>query len=433
MNCKLILTSLCLLTSYATATLTPEQKTDFLRMYGAYTGVQRDYPDRPTIGVLFFDINGDGVEEAIATYNADMHRDGCLWEVYALIKDEWIPTKLKTDHFSSDPYDYIYAHEHEFFTFTEGNKPPQLITVRDNGKVIKIAFDEDGFRIIKHFSSFDLFDSHTKPERLTAEFHTDIPPPKEEEINPRFLEKFDPETELWIPDPSAIPAPSNGMWQPERTRYFADFNNDEIPDMLLGHGHKGIQPDDYYTLYLRNTKGKYKKHATFKNLYMFGIEKKEKGTALLWRNLWNTPDENTILFGYYIITDKNVSDFVTVKTFMVNENGWTMRDQAFDELSKKPNVQVFNYFLNDSEKSETVGGKVLWMGPDFKRSPEESDETEEGRAKVSPTSRKNKSGIRNENVESENNPNHLWLYAGILFGSLCVAFYFLRRKLKTGN
>jgi len=29
--------------------------------------------------------------------------------------------------------------------------------------------------------------------------------------------------------------------------------------------------------------------------------------------------------------------------------------------------------------------------------------------------------------------HHLWLYAGILIGSLCAGFYFLRRKLKTGN
>ena len=29
--------------------------------------------------------------------------------------------------------------------------------------------------------------------------------------------------------------------------------------------------------------------------------------------------------------------------------------------------------------------------------------------------------------------NHLWLYTGILIGSLCATFYFLRRKLKIGN
>jgi len=37
-----------------------------------------------------------------------------------------------------------------------------------------------------------------------------------------------------------------------------------------------------------------------------------------------------------------------------------------------------------------------------------------------------------EKSENESNPNRLWLYAGILL-LICVGFYFLRRKLKTGN
>ena len=40
--------------------------------------------------------------------------------------------------------------------------------------------------------------------------------------------------------------------------------------------------------------------------------------------------------------------------------------------------------------------------------------------------------VEQEKSEKERNPNRLWLYAGILL-LICVGFYVLRRKLKTGN
>jgi hypothetical protein len=56
---------------------------------------------------------------------------------------------------------------------------------------------------------------------------------------------------------------------------------------------------------------------------------------------------------------------------------------------------------------------------------------------VSPPSRRDKLGIRNGELEIEDEeqskPSRLWLYVAL---SLCVLFpilYFLRRKLKTGN
>jgi len=401
MNCKRILTTLCLITSYATATLTPEQKTDFLREYGEFATMVKHLP--PVVGVLFFDINGDGVEEAIATYNEHMYRDGCDWEVYALVKGEWEPVKINhTGRTTRNPISDIYIRPDMFFKLIEGdNKPPKLVAADDKG-VSRICIDEDGFLIVKQFPE-DQIKFRTNHEPLAPEFHTDIPPPKEEEINPRFLEKVDPETELWIGDPSVVPLPSNGLWRPERTRYIADFNNDGIPDMLLGNGKKGIQPDKHYTLYLRNAKGKYRKHATFYDLFdTFAIENKEKGVALFWVRVWKAP--KTLHFGYYTITDKGVSDFVSVKTFTWDTKDWEGHYQAFDAIRKKHNVQTLDCML-DCEISETVGGKVKWIG-----------DVQDDVAEKKPTSQ-----------------SKLWLYAGILIGLLCAAFYFLRRKLKTGN
>ena len=40
--------------------------------------------------------------------------------------------------------------------------------------------------------------------------------------------------------------------------------------------------------------------------------------------------------------------------------------------------------------------------------------------------------VEQEKSENKSNPNRLWLYAGILI-LICVGFYVLRRKLKTGN
>jgi len=40
--------------------------------------------------------------------------------------------------------------------------------------------------------------------------------------------------------------------------------------------------------------------------------------------------------------------------------------------------------------------------------------------------------VEQEKSENKSNPNRLWLYAGILL-LICAVFYFLRRKLKTGN
>jgi len=389
--------------SHVTATLTPEQKTDFLRMYGDETDVLKRYPENPVIGVLFFDINGDGVEEAIVTYTERMHRDGCDWDAYVLLQGEWEPVKKKSaSRTTGDPISGIYARPDQFFALTDdGNKPLKLVAVDDEG-VSRIFIDKDGFLIVKQFPE-DQIKFRTNHEPLSPEFHTNIPPPKDgKEITILvFHEKVNVEAEPWIDDPSAIPLPSNGLWSPERERYFIDFNNDGIPDLLLGHGHSELRLDSNFTLYLKNSKGKYKKHAVFNGMPDFAIKKKEEGVTLLWRCIWDA--SGVIKYGYYTITDKGVSDFTAVKTLMREGKRWEEIWQMFRDLCEENQAQVINSFV-DSQVSETVGGKVNWIGDGYVR-PD----------------------------EAKNNPNHLWLYAGILIGSLCAAFYFLRRKLKTGN
>ena len=160
-----------------------------------------------------------------------------------------------------------------FFSLTEDNKPPQLVTIQD-GEAMRITI-EDGFLTVEQFSE-DQINALAKREHLMSESWVDIPPEKEWEITiPEFHQKVNVETEPWIDDPSAIPLPSNGLWSPERERYLIDFNNDGILDLLLGHGHSGIQSDSCFTLYLKNSEGKYRKHAVFNGMPDFAIEKKE--------------------------------------------------------------------------------------------------------------------------------------------------------------
>jgi len=363
---NLLLTTLCLLASNITATLTPDQKTDFLRVYGGfnYSGVLSMHPKNPIIEVFFFDINGDGVEEAIATSNNAVESDGVKWDVLALTKSGWERVKFIDDRASSRALTgWLFAHNSEFFALTEDGKPPQLVVIRDGGKTIRIAIDGDGFlSLYKKFPTLNLFASLGKLERLKPETYTDIPPSRQYEAMfdppPTFFERTNLETEPWVDDPSAIPAPSNGVWNPERHRYYTDFNNDGIHDLLLG-----IHRDLRYELYLGNAEGKYKKYAVFHGLTNFSIESKENGMVLFWRHQWDTPTlrKGTLYFGYHTITTKGVSDYTTVKTFQKEDNGWNELRQAYSELREKSNAKELYYGLH-REYSETFEGKVIWRG-----------------------------------------------------------------------
>jgi len=461
-NPTFFLTVICLFTSHATAALTPEQKTDFLRVYGGwnYSGVIYSHPDNPMIEVLFFDINGDGVKEAIATSNNATNLEdnrGVKWDILALTKDGWERVKeIDNQESSRSLSGWLFANNFEFFELTEDGKPSQLVVIHDGRRATKIIIDEDGYLSLKRFPSLNLFSSLRKLERLTHETYTDIPPSNQlEEMDrppPVFFEKTDLEVEPWIDDPSVIPAPSNGVWNPERERYYTDFNNDGISDLLLG-----VHRDWRYTLYLGNAEGKYKKYAVFHGLAHFSVENKEKGTALFWRHLW---DADTLQFGYHTITDKGISDYTTSKTLKKEENGWERLWQAYAELRKESNAKELYYGL-DREYSETLKEKVIWRSGAYARWAGTEDEEEssvdesgeeplvvvstevqaveqvppvataeqEGVAQVSPSNREREEklgiGDKESRIEKQETPNRLWL---AILPFILAILYLMRKK-----
>jgi len=425
---SLLFVTLCLLANAATATLTPEQKKDFIQMYGKY---------KSSAEVLFFDINGDGVEEAIATSNDDWYSEDTRWDIFVLTKNGWEEVKrIENMESPRGLSGQLLALNSEFFAFTENGKPPQFVTVRNDGRNTKVIIDEDGFLRTEKFPVPNLSDSRRKLERLTPELHSDISPTPLPSGNdsppPAFFERFNPATEPWIDDPSAVPAPWNGVWHPERERYHTDFNNDGLSDILLG-----TQLGGHYTLYLKNAKGKYKKYATFHGLYSFHLENKKKGTALLWKHQWDNPnmDIGTVQLGYHIITDKGVSDFISVQTFKKEDNGWDNLRQAYTDLREKSNAKTLYYDLV-REYSETVKKKVVWrddlyVHKGWKGKKDGWYPTEYEERFPNDDEEEEKDGTVNlplpQNDESQSETNHLWLYAGILLG-ICAVFYFLRRK-----
>ena len=107
----------------------------------------------------------------------------------------------------------------------------------------------------------------------------------------------------------------------------------------------------------------------FHNLYpFFSIEKRNKDTVLLWTATW-TP--TTIAFGHYMITDKGVSDFITVTVSLNDEVG--RRDVNYALSNMGANV-IYVDALFDFDLSETINGKVVWLNRDYKRPHEKASE-----------------------------------------------------------
>jgi len=92
---------------------------------------------------------------------------------------------------------------------------------------------------------------------------------------------------------------------------------------------------------------------------------------------------------------------------LYSEIAWSHLDWGKERFKEKASFAVRVPIITDSPQGLTRGRY------------EEDDEQDEEEENQSPVETKNDS--------------HLWLYAGILMGSLCAGFYFLRRKLKTGN
>jgi len=87
-------------------------------------------PDVP-IDVLFFDINHDGIPDALVSYREDQCGGGCHgndWDLWQYKDGEWQKSPYKKlDEYTYDPSNSVYARGDDFYSLTQDGQKPKLI------------------------------------------------------------------------------------------------------------------------------------------------------------------------------------------------------------------------------------------------------------------------------------------------------------------
>jgi len=85
------------------------------------------------VTVFFFDLDGDGLEEAIATDYNYQDRLGDRWHVFVQTPQswEWAKRRVVTQH-RVDPVSTLEARDNELFLLTREGHPPQLVVIHEN-------------------------------------------------------------------------------------------------------------------------------------------------------------------------------------------------------------------------------------------------------------------------------------------------------------
>jgi len=142
-----ILILLCLLTGTAltaqTNALPPDVEglRDFLLTDLAY----QEYPEDPFIWVVFFDIDHDGIPDALATYKGNDYTGtgggGYLWHFYRFKDGKWQRGPLEETEDSIFDPNTVYSASDGFFSLTrEGKKPTLIASYPFRGKEFDIDF-----------------------------------------------------------------------------------------------------------------------------------------------------------------------------------------------------------------------------------------------------------------------------------------------------
>ena len=95
------------------------------------------------VTVFFFDIDNDGLEEAIATDYNYQDRFGCSWHVFVQIPQAWERAKrrrVKDNPRTIDPISRLFANTCELYVLTREDLPPQLAVIN------------------RHYEKFDVYD-----------------------------------------------------------------------------------------------------------------------------------------------------------------------------------------------------------------------------------------------------------------------------------
>jgi len=190
---NLLIASLCLLashTSFAQDTQPPPD-VEALRNLLLKRIVYQEYPEYPEIWVVFFDLNHDGIPEALATHKSHDYSGtgggGYMWFSYQFKNGKWdeIPEERTANGRLADPYNNVDAPLwNGFFSLTrEGQKPTLVAQYHfdgkgDEGKTFRtiakeVTIDADGYlKVIRNpelsheiFMTWDDLENDRWPER----------------------------------------------------------------------------------------------------------------------------------------------------------------------------------------------------------------------------------------------------------------------------
>jgi len=130
--------TLCLLASHTNFAQDVQPPPNVEELYALLKAESKEVtvPPNPPVTILFFDINHDGIPEALAALCLDHSAGGChgnSWSIYRFENGEWqwVPTRD-----SEDPFDInhgIYARGDDFYSLTEEGQKPKLILIYECG------------------------------------------------------------------------------------------------------------------------------------------------------------------------------------------------------------------------------------------------------------------------------------------------------------
>jgi len=110
--------------------LTVEQKKKFANFYRDQVDLLEIHPDRPEVKAIFVDLDGDGLEEAIATSYEAFYETGWLWSVYKKEGDKWKPIQgYDPEAKAIRPGSGIYARPGEIFKVVHNDGTRQFLTL----------------------------------------------------------------------------------------------------------------------------------------------------------------------------------------------------------------------------------------------------------------------------------------------------------------
>jgi len=103
-------------------------------------GVLREFPDDPFVLVLFFDIDHDGIPDALATYKGNDYTGtgggGYLWHFYRFKDGKWQTGPLQEIEDGVFDPNIVYSARDGFFSLTrEGQKPILVASYPFSGKI----------------------------------------------------------------------------------------------------------------------------------------------------------------------------------------------------------------------------------------------------------------------------------------------------------